>query len=32
MPTQVASYKSEYSQEEQLDRWSELIAFFRWYP
>nr|DAQ66947.1 MAG TPA: hypothetical protein [Caudoviricetes sp.] len=32
MPTQIASYKSEYSQEEQLDRWSELIAFFRWYP
>jgi hypothetical protein len=28
---EVASYKSEYSQEEQLDRWSELIAYFRWY-
>lgn len=25
-------YKSEYTQEEQLMRWSELIAFYRWYP
>ena len=28
----VASYMNEYSQDEQLDRWSELIAYFRWYP
>lgn len=28
----VGSYKNEYSQKEQLDRWSELIALFRWYP
>ena len=28
----VANYKNEYSQKEQLDRWSELIAFYRWYP
>lgn len=28
----VASYKNEYSQKEQLDRWAELIAFWRWYP
>lgn len=32
MSVVVASYKSEYSQDEQLDRWSELIAYFRWYP
>lgn len=28
----VSSYKNEYTKEEQLDRWSELIAYFRWYP
>ena len=28
----VASYMNEYTQDEQLDRWSELIAYFRWYP
>ena len=28
----VASYKNEYSQKEQLDRWAELIAFWRWFP
>lgn len=28
----VSSYMNEYSQDEQLDRWSELIAYFRWYP
>lgn len=27
----VASYMNEYSMDEQLDRWSELIAYFRWY-
>ena len=32
MSTNASSYKSEYTQEEQLDRWSELIAYFRWYP
>lgn len=30
--TAQASYKSEYTQDEQLERWAELIAFFRWYP
>ena len=28
----VASYMNEYTLDEQLDRWSELIAYFRWYP
>ena len=28
----VVNYKNEYSQKEQLDRWSELIAFYRFYP
>lgn len=28
----VTSYKNEYSLDEQLDRWSELIALWRWYP
>lgn len=28
----VLSYMNEYTQDEQLDRWSELIAYFRWYP
>lgn len=28
----VASYKNTLSKEEQLNRWSELIAFWRWYP
>lgn len=28
----VINYKNEYSQSEQLDRWSELIGFWRWYP
>lgn len=32
MSTESAGYKSEYTQEEQLERWSELIAYFRWYP
>ena len=32
MSTNASSYKSEYTQEEQLERWSELIAYFRWYP
>lgn len=32
MATMTQGYKSEYSQEEQLSRWEELIAYFRWYP
>lgn len=28
----VTSYMNEYTLDEQLDRWSELIAYFRWYP
>ena len=28
----VVNYMNEYTQDEQLDRWSELIAYFRWYP
>ena len=28
----VSSYKNEYTLDEQLDRWAELIAYFRWYP
>ena len=32
MSVKIASYKNEYSQEEQLSRWSELIALWRWYP
>lgn len=27
----VTSYMNEYTMDEQLDRWSELIAYFRWY-
>lgn len=29
---QLASYKNEYSQEETLSRWAELIALWRWSP
>lgn len=32
MPTEKQGYKSEYSQEEQLENWNQLIAYFRWYP
>lgn len=32
MATMTQGYKSEYSQEEQLSRWAELIAYFRWFP
>jgi len=32
MPTEKIGYKSEYTQEQQVERWSELIAYFRWYP
>ena len=32
MATMTQGYKSEYSQDEQLSRWEELIAYFRWYP
>lgn len=28
----VLSYKNEYTLDEQLDRWAELIAYWRWYP
>lgn len=28
----VSSYKNEYTLDEQLDRWAELIAYWRWYP
>ena len=28
----VLNYMNEYTLDEQLDRWSELIAYFRWYP
>lgn len=28
----ISTYKNEYSQEETLDRWAELIAYWRWYP
>ena len=32
MTTMTQGYRSEYSQEEQLENWAELIAYFRWYP
>lgn len=32
MATMTQGYKSEYTQDEQLSRWEELIAYFRWYP
>ena len=32
MATMTQGYKSEYSQDEQLSRWEELSAYFRWYP
>ena len=28
----VSSYKNEYTLDEQIDRWAELIAYWRWYP
>lgn len=32
MTTMTQGYRSEYSQEEQLDLWAEMIAYFRFYP
>ena len=32
MTTMTQGYRSEYTQEEQLENWAELIAYFRWYP
>ena len=28
----VSSYLNDYTLDEQLDRWGELIAYWRWYP
>lgn len=32
MATNIMDYKDTLSQDEQLDRWRELIAYWRWYP
>lgn len=32
MTTMTQGYRSEYSQEEQLENWAQLIAFWRFYP
>lgn len=32
MTTMTQGYRSEYTQEQQLENWAELIAYFRFYP